>query len=675
MPEINQLNQAISLYREGLLDQSSAIFKQLINKNFQGEACYYYLGLIEVAKANFLAAIEHLDKAIAINPKKPEYIFNKAIALGHLGKYEECLNLLEIVEKLLPNALIVLFNKAVTLGKLGRKDSELQIYKKILGADPSNQDALNNIAVCCNELNQSEQALNYINFLLSMNANHASALKTKSDILQKMGHLSESHECLKKYLTNTHKDKLISLEIFNFCEQIIKLIKIPSNYNHIDEINAARQSVEEALQTAASLINQVNLITDQEFEIIIAILLRVNLFYLAYQQKDDRKINEWVCLLISKILEHRVSEFTQKTNKKSSKIKLGVLSRFKYHVDTDILAWIEQLPANDYEFIFIRLNSEPTNNYLEKLKKLGGVIDIQLDESNLRNVVSQIRELDLNALFMQDIGMTSDGKFLANIRFTPLQFTNWSHPVTSGSQVIDYYLSSDLMEPSNAQEHYTEKLIRLPNLGLFTPTYQVLEGSGKKELDPNYFNIGCLQSLFKYLPQDDDVFIEICKRIPNAKLIFIEDVTKVSTNFFTNRLKTTFKENGISFENHVSILARRPHDQFMSLMNETDIELDSIGWTGGNTSLQALFLGKPILTIEGQYMRGRHTSAMLNLLNLSTFKIAESKEDLYQIAENLSKDNSKLEEIYSEILEKKSILFSDHQTIAAIDKFIKEHIK
>ena len=673
MPEINQLNQAISLYREGVLDQSATIFNQLIDDKSQSEICYYYLGLIEVAKTNFLVAIEHLNKAIAINSKKPEYLFNKAVALGHLGKYEECLNLLETVEKLLPNALIVLFNKAVTLGKLGQKDSELQLYKKILGADPSNQDALNNIAVCCNELNQSEQALNYINFLLSMNTNHASALKTKSDILQKMGRLSESHECLKKYLINTHKNKFISLEVFNFCEQIVKLINIPSNYNHIDEINAARRSVEEALQAAATFINQVNSVTNEEFEIIISILLRVNLFYLAYQQKDDRQINEQVCSLIRKILDHRIPKFSQKTNKATSKIRLGVLSRFKYHVDTDILAWIEQLPANDYEFIFIRLNSEPTNNYLAKLKSIGNVVDIQLDESNLGNVVSQIREFDLNALFMQDIGMTSDGKFLANIRFAPLQFTNWSHPVTSGSQAIDYYLSSDLMEPVDAQNHYTEKLIRLPNLGLFIPTYAHPENAAKKELDPNYFNIGCLQSLFKYLPQDDDIFVEICRRIPHAKLIFIEDVTKVSTDLFTNRLKKIFKENKISFENHVSILTRRPHDQFMSLMNETDIELDSIGWTGGNTSMQALFLGKPILTIEGEYMRGRHTGAMLTLLNLNTLKAAKSKENLYEIAESLSKDVGRLKSISFEILEKKSILFNDKNTIAAIDTFIKTH--
>jgi len=675
MSEISLFNRGIALYREGLLDQASHIFKQLSGNPSDHESSEYYLGLIEVAKNNFSAAITHLDRAITCNPQKPEYLFNKAIALGHLGCYQDCLNLLELVEKLLPNVLIVLFNKAVTLGKLGKKDAELLIYKKILGADPSNQDALNNIAVCCNELGQSEQALNYINFLLSLNVDHANALKTKADILQKTGKLNESHECLKKYLATMLKNKLISLEIYSLCEQIIQLIKIPANYSHVDEINSARAFIKNSIDKASLLIDKVPPLSAEEFEIVISIFLRVNLFYLAYQQENDREINEQVCTLITRILDHRIAKFEQKINQASSKIKLGVLSRFKYHVDTDILAWIKQLPANDYEFTFIRLNGEPSNLYLEDLKQLGHVIDIQLDESNLVRAVSQIRSFGLDALFMQDIGMTSDGKFLANIRFAPLQFTNWSHPVTSGSHVVDYYLSSDLMEPANAQDHYTEQLIRLPNLGLFIPTYSGPDKSETKVLDSKRFNIGCMQSLFKYLPQDDDVFVELCKRIPNAKLIFIEDVTKVSTDSFKNRLIKLFNAHQINFKDHVDILPRRPHDQFMALMNETDIELDSIGWTGGNTSLQALFLGKPVLTLQGKYMRGRHTSAMLTRMQLTKLNAALTKNDLYTAAEYLSKNPEALNQMSAEILEKNHVLFEDQQVIAAIDHLIKTQTK
>ncbi|QWD79875.1 hypothetical protein ICV01_00660 [Polynucleobacter sp. MWH-Spelu-300-X4] len=674
MSDTNQLASAISLYRENRLNEAAAAFNQMIEEKSAIEPSRYYLGLISMAENNFSVAINHLDQAITINPKKPEYLFNKAICFGQLGNYKDCLYLLDEIQQLLPNSLPVLFNQAVALGKLGKKDSELTIYKKILSLEPSNQDALNNIAVCCNELNDSKQALNYINFLLSINPNHLSALKTKSDIVQKIGLLDDSFECLSQYLIHSYKNNLISNDVRLFCEQIIQLIKIPSNYNSTSEIDIARESVQTSLNNAISLVNLISSLTNQEFEIIISVLLRVNLFYLAYQQKNDRQINENICQIISQILSHRIPKFEKKINQDSCKIKLGVLSRFRYHVDTDILAWIKQLPATDYEIFFIRINGEPTNHYLNQLQQLGSLIDIQLDETNLIDVVDQIRDLQLDALFMQDIGMTSDGKFLANIRFSPLQFTNWSHPVTSGSKVVDYYLSSDLMEPENAENHYTEKLVRLPNLGLFIPPYPTLKEKVLKKLNSDFFNIGCLQSLFKYLPHDDDIFIEICKTIPNAKLVFIEDVTKPSTDSFITRLKNQFKLHMLDFNKHVHIFPRMPHEEFMALMNETDIELDSIGWTGGNTSLQALFLGKPILTIQGEYMRGRHTGAMLNILKIEELPPLKSKNELYSKAEYLFKNKDKLEAISSEILRKNHALFNDQQSVIAIDNFIREHI-
>ena len=51
---------------------------------------------------------------------------------------------------------------------------------------------------------------------------------------------------------------------------------------------------------------------------------------------------------------------------------------------------------------------------------------------------------------------------LASLRLAPAQATSWGHPTTSGLPSIDYFLSSELMEPPNADEHYTERLIRLP---------------------------------------------------------------------------------------------------------------------------------------------------------------------------------------------------------------------
>ena len=100
---------------------------------------------------------------------------------------------------------------------------------------------------------------------------------------------------------------------------------------------------------------------------------------------------------------------------------------------------------------------------------------------------------------LPDVGMTPQSRILSLYRIAPIQFSAWGHPITTGSENIDYYLSSDLMEPADAQSHYSEKLIRLPNLALFLPKpiLQEVECIDFGLPDTGIF-YGCLQSNFKY---------------------------------------------------------------------------------------------------------------------------------------------------------------------------------
>ena len=68
-----------------------------------------------------------------------------------------------------------------------------------------------------------------------------------------------------------------------------------------------------------------------------------------------------------------------------------------------------------------------------------------------------------------EIGMNAPTMQMAALRLAPVQCTAWGHPVTTGLPTIDYFLSSELMEAENAQDHYSEKLIRLPNIGVSYP--------------------------------------------------------------------------------------------------------------------------------------------------------------------------------------------------------------
>ena len=113
---------------------------------------------------------------------------------------------------------------------------------------------------------------------------------------------------------------------------------------------------------------------------------------------------------------------------------------------------------------------------------------------------------------------------LAAQRLAPVQCNSWGHPETSGLATLDYFLSSDLMEPPEAQAYYTEKLVRLPNLSIY---YEPVAGEPvavtREELGlrPGATVFWSAQSLYKYLPQYDDVFVRIARAAGNCQFVFL----------------------------------------------------------------------------------------------------------------------------------------------------------
>ena len=137
----------------------------------------------------------------------------------------------------------------------------------------------------------------------------------------------------------------------------------------------------------------------------------------------------------------------------------------------------------------------------------------------------------------------------SSLRLAPVQCVAWAHPITSGSPNLDYYLSSELMEPENGQDHYSERLIRLPGIGVNYPKPIIPRPLlGKRRADfglrEDRLLFLCCQSSFKYLPQDDDLFARIAKRIPASQFVFLA-LNDVIAKILLQRLQSAFAEEGL----------------------------------------------------------------------------------------------------------------------------------
>ena len=76
----------------------------------------------------------------------------------------------------------------------------------------------------------------------------------------------------------------------------------------------------------------------------------------------------------------------------------------------------------------------------------------------------RIIEFRPHALIYPEVGMDPTVAQLAALRLAPAQYASWGHPSTTGYPTIDFYLSSDVMEPANGCDHYSETMVRLPGL-------------------------------------------------------------------------------------------------------------------------------------------------------------------------------------------------------------------
>jgi protein O-GlcNAc transferase len=256
------------------------------------------------------------------------------------------------------------------------------------------------------------------------------------------------------------------------------------------------------------------------------------------------------------------------------------------------------------------------------------------------------------------------------------------HPETSGFPTIDYYLGSNLMEPADAQAHYTEDLVRLPNLGVaYVPPPTETAAVRREEigLRPDAVAFWCCQHLPKYQPDFDRVFARIARGADEAQVlaqfVFISSPRgDALTQRFHARLAAAFAAVGLDVRRHVVMLSRLTTPQFLGVAAICDVFLDSIGWSGLNSALESLAADLPIVTWPGPLMRSRHCGAILQMLGIDE-TIARSEDDYVDIAVRLARDPALRSALRQRTAANKAKLFADPTPVRALEQWIEDVVR
>jgi len=278
-----------------------------------------------------------------------------------------------------------------------------------------------------------------------------------------------------------------------------------------------------------------------------------------------------------------------------------------------------------------------------------------------------------HVLIYPEVGMDPVSAQLAAQRLAPIQCNSWGHPDTSGFPTLDYYLSSELMEPPEAQDHYTERLVCLPNLSIYyepldlPPVSLSRADLGLSSTATIYWSG---QSLFKYLPQFDQVFPRIAREVGDCQFVFIQYHRGTYLNgLFSQRLDKAFAAFGLRAADYCVLLPRLDVRRFVAAIGQCDIVLDSIGWSGCNSTLESLHHDLPIVTMAGSLMRGRHSMAILKMMGVAD-TITETVDDYISTAIRLARDVPWRTAVKSRISENKYRVFRDTTCVSALEAFL-----
>ncbi len=622
-------------------------------------------GLGRQKAEDFKTAELYYQQAIALQPDLVKAHHKLGDVLQKQGKLDIAFKSYQQAIKIEPNHANGYDELGNILQQKGKYREAVVYYKKALEIQPDLVPSYNNLGNLLKKLNQFDAAIESFKKAIKIDPNIDGIHYNLGLLYKEQNKLEAAIGAFKKALEVSPKFAPAKLGI---C-----ISQLPIIYSTVDQIESRRNQYKSHLQKLAQTFQ---LASKQERAKSVEAVGALQPFYLTYQGLNDRDLQRTYGKMICKIMSSRYPQYSKSLPlpnlEQNQKIRVGIVSRFFYghsNWKIPIKGWVENLDKSEFELFGYYTNSKKDEHTVSAANVFDKFVQ---GNRSIERWCQTIAEDKLHILIFPEFGMDPTTVNLGCLRLAPIQMTSWGHPETSGLPTIDYYLSSDLMESENAQENYTEKLVRLPNLSIhYTPLAIEPQTLNKTEigLKEDEILFWCCQSLYKYLPSHDDVFPLIAKGLSNAKFVFIKHESEDVIEVFRQRLDRAFEQLGLNFQDYCLFLPRMRPTMFAGVSAIADVFLDSIGWSGCNSTLESVARNVPIVTLPGDLMRGRHSMAILKMMGIEE-TIASNKEEYVQIAVRLGKDFQYRQYMSEQVAENKYKLYDDLKPVRALEDFL-----
>jgi len=648
------INLAFIEYEKGDIQKSEKLCRDILKDNPFNEQVLYLMGMICIKKNDVNSAIEYFKKTISINP----LFINSYRILGsiycELGRYEDAISNYKKLIEFDNNSAEVFIILGGLLNKIGCLQEATLYYEKALNIKPDFPEAFNDLAVIFYENDFLTEALECCKKAIFLKPDYVKAMKNLGMILNDLGKTKEAIEVYKNAYSICGDESII-LRIATIMPPIMQ---------SWEEIHFYRNNCEKIIDETSK--NGIVLVDPVEE------IGRAN-FYFAYHGLNDKPIMAKMAELFKNAcpsLNYTAAHCLKKRKNNFGKVKIGFISRHlqNHTVGKYIRGIIEKLSRELFE-VYVFTFSEK-KDYISSMIKSSADHAIRLN-LKLEKARLEIANQELDMLFYPDIGMEPFTYFLAFSRLARIQCVFYGHPDTTGIKNIDYFITQEDCETKNFRSFYSETPLVLSNNVCYTyyykPTinkiFKTRKDLGFNETDHIYL---CPQSLFKIHPDFDEIVATILEYDKKGIVGFFEGTYR----YWTDKLIERFQRNIPSFLNRIIFIPRQAYQDYLNLINISDVILDTLYFNGGNTTFDCFALGAPVVTLPGDFLRGRQTYSLYKRMGIIDC-VAKDKTEYVGIALRIAQDAEYKKKLREIILENNYKIFEDIKMIRELeDKFL-----
>jgi protein O-GlcNAc transferase len=214
----------------------------------------------------------------------------------------------------------------------------------------------------------------------------------------------------------------------------------------------------------------------------------------------------------------------------------------------------------------------------------------------------------------------------------PVQVTAWGYAMGTGLDTMHYFLADEVVVPPAMAHRYTETVVPLPAVVCYEPPAGAPAVAPPPSAARGYVTFGAFNRLTKITPDTISAWGRVLLAVPDARLVVksggLEDGP--DRELLLGRLARL----GVDAR-RVTILGGTPQPEHLAAHAEIDVLLDTFPHGGGVTTLDALYMGVPTVTLLGERVAGRLSASFLTVLGLERL-IAGSVDEYVETAQEVA---------------------------------------